>query len=179
MRTIGRSCFLWPLWFCLVSPLPHCFLLFFSLHITERLNFYKSYIHKTFLSLSWLKIRRAGTPGLPRMENSIWETNWLSWRLVHEQTLPWNSENRGRFREKVMINASHRILSLPLWRGPNQSQIQSLWLWLNWSNFKLRCLECQLSSSLHSSPSLSLSQKETKIVFYSPTLSRMICTYLP
>lgn len=117
-RTIGRSCFLWSFWFCLASPLPHCFLLFFffSLHITERLNFYKSYIRKTFLSSSWWKIRRARTPGLPRMENSIWDTNWLSWRLVHEQTLPWNSDRRGRFREKVMRNPSHRIWSFSFWK---------------------------------------------------------------
>lgn len=164
--------------FCLTSPLPHCFLLFFSLHITERLNFYKSYIHKTFLSLSWWEIRRAHTPGLPRMENSIWETNWLSWRLVHEQTLPWTLVREGRFKEKVKENPSHRVWSSS--RKRTRPKSRSITGIISELKQLLRCQEPQLSSpSFHSPPSLQLPQKATKTVFYSPILSRMICTYLP
>lgn len=121
----GHSGSAWP-------PLCHIASSFFSLHITERLNFYKSYTHKTFfLSLSWWEIRRVHTPGLPRVENSIWEMNWLSWRLVPEHTLLWNSGGRGRFQGKVKRKLPIASGSFLFERGPDQSQVPLLWLFVN------------------------------------------------
>lgn len=159
-------------------PPPHCFLLFifFSLHITGRLNFYKSYIHKTFLSLSWWEIRRACTPGLPGMENSIWETNILEVGTCTDYTMQLRWERQ--VQRKGQKKPSHRIWSLSVQERtrPKSSDITVI-------SSELKQIKTQAPRTIicmsFSSSSSSLSQKATKINFYSPTSSRMICTYLP
>lgn len=126
---------------------------YFSFTRTERLKFYKSYIHKTFFFVFELMRDKKGWYTWPSQDGKLHLRNELTVLKVGTWayfTMKFRWE--GRFREK--IKRSLPIGSGPFLSegGPDQSPVPLLWLFLNWSNLKLRHLAPQFPSAPCHSP---------------------------